>query len=118
MANSSLFDGQSISVETWHGKTTLMFMSVLVPVNDQVNETAPQEAASIGPLKQELHEFVLPTGNHPVIRAELTKQDFDGWTGVVLFVIFGAVFGIVVTKLFYGIDWIFRKVFRKKQENL
>ncbi len=119
MANNSLFDGKSISVETWHDRVTLIFMSVLIPVGDSTNEAVSQDTVSIGPLKQELREFVLPTGNHPAIRAELTKQDFDGWTGgIILGVISAAVFGFVVINLFYGIDWIFGKVFGRKHQKL
>ncbi len=115
MANSSLLDEKSVSVETWHGRITLIFMSALVREGNQTNESPQQEAASIGPLEQELYEFVLATENHPVIRAELARKDFNGWTGgILLGAISVSVFGGAIMGFFYGIDWIFRKVFSRK----
>ena len=116
MANNSLFNGKSISVETWHGRITLLFVSAMLNEVDQTDEPPQQEAVLIGPLKQELHEFVLATKNHPVIRAELAKKDFSGWTGgVLLAAISIPVFGSILLGFFYGIDWLFTKVIGKSK---
>ena len=116
LINSDLINGKTVFVEVWRNRITFILLSL--PVIDQVNAAPPQEGISIGPREQETHELSLPTENHPVVRAELAKKDFNGWTGGILLLAIGpVVFGSVAISLIYGIDWLVRKVLKGRARN-
>ena len=110
IVDSNLFKGKSVFVEIWHHNITLILVAPLTNDINQTNETPLQESVSIGPVMQEVYEIVLPTENHPLIRDELSKNDFTGWTsGLLLSVLSVSIFGGVIIGVINGVSWIIEK---------
>lgn len=99
-----------MSVEIWRNIVTYILIN---SSNIESVENSTNNPVFIGPLKNFENELALPTENHPLIRLALAKRDFEGWSvGIVFMLVSTGVFGISVTGLLLGIDWIIKRIIK------